>query len=324
MEFREGMLGVVVVALALMGAVFVSYFAGVESEQREYTAYEYMADVSGLFEYDQSPTYIEFDPSTNYTGYYSTNTGEYWPDGYVDYVSNVNPTTGEIRPNNYRIELEPTNATESNVPLDTLDADGPFDSYSKVIAFSNTNYDFDTYFVHTSYLSKVIEAMEYPDGYTEIYFRSTNPYNESEIQPGDLVRWNIFSTVSMWNHYDILIGEYLNEDKLYVWSEDKFEQENLRPGARIDGENPYEGKVTVYRPYLSCKVNLEKNTVSLYYDWNCQEFAEQVGLDNVVVSYGGTILPGDDGIEYNSNLTSWAWTLHYDYLDPNYGVAMEE
>ena len=52
-DFRNGMLGVVIIALAIAGALFGGYLAGIDTEEVEVTKYDYLADVTGLFDYDE-------------------------------------------------------------------------------------------------------------------------------------------------------------------------------------------------------------------------------------------------------------------------------
>lgn len=130
MEMRNGMLGVVIVALALTGALFGGYFAGAQAEEYDVTKYNYLADISGLFEYDQSPQYISFDPSSNYTGYYSDNTystsltppGYYFDQDKVGFVKNVN-SQGNTQVNNYKITQDRPISGNLSTDLTTLTID---------------------------------------------------------------------------------------------------------------------------------------------------------------------------------------------------------
>ena len=82
MKLEDGMIGVIVIALAISGALIGSYLAGVEPEKVDVVRYNYLADVSGLFDYDKSPQFIEFDPSSNYIGYYSEDSKKTSGPGY--------------------------------------------------------------------------------------------------------------------------------------------------------------------------------------------------------------------------------------------------
>lgn len=323
MEFREGMLGVVVVALALTGALFASYFAGIDSEQVEYTDYDYLADISGLFTYDQSPTYIEFDPSTNYTGYYSESTGEYWPEELVDYNSNVNPTTGTPRANNYKVNLSPTSVTELTADVETLDPDDPLSGNSNVVYFSNTHDTWVADSVSVGSIADLINKLQLPDNVNEIFLSSEGAYTEDNMIEGDqTVDWNLFTTKSMWVHSDFLVA---SEDTLYIWSDAKFQAEGKKPG--YVGPPPYPGMADAvyHKMCLSCVVDVQKGVASLYSDKDHTILVEQVTVEDALVVYGdGRTVIGPPMVEFNTDISVKAWEKHTDWLDPNYGVAMKE
>lgn len=320
MEFREGMLGVVVVALALTGGMFASYFAGIEGEDREYTDYQYLADVSGLFDYDKSPTFIDYEPSSNYTGYYSEDTGEYWPEEYVDYVPNVNPSTGDQRVNNYRVVKEPTSVTTLNVPLDDLDLDNPMPATVQIVYFENTHNDWVADSISVASLREIIEKMNLPSEINEVYLMSPQNYTENEITSGDVtVNWTLFSTKRMWINHNFVLG---SEDDLYIWSDAKFLEEGKKPGYSKQLDPVY--RATYYQMILSVMVDLEKGIAKLYSDNNHENFVEQVALDEVVVCYGGGRFVLADKIEFAEDLDLLGWKTNIDYLDPNFGVSMKE
>lgn len=69
MKFKSGMLGLCIVVLALFGTILAGFCLDVESQTRTVTNYEYVTDVTGLFDIGNAPQYIEYNPSSNYTGY---------------------------------------------------------------------------------------------------------------------------------------------------------------------------------------------------------------------------------------------------------------
>ena len=44
------------------------YLLSIEVTDEEVTKYSYVADLNGLFDSEPAPAYIEYNPSTNYTG----------------------------------------------------------------------------------------------------------------------------------------------------------------------------------------------------------------------------------------------------------------
>lgn len=84
MQFKSGMLGACIVVLALFGTILSGFFLGVEPATREVTKYDYITDVTGLFDVTQSPEYVEYSPSSNYVGYTPPLTVDYSPSSTVN------------------------------------------------------------------------------------------------------------------------------------------------------------------------------------------------------------------------------------------------
>lgn len=73
MKFQSGILGVIVVVVALMGTIFGGYILNVNSETIVTTDYTSVTDVSSLYSYRETPDYIEYNPAKNFTGYQLSN-----------------------------------------------------------------------------------------------------------------------------------------------------------------------------------------------------------------------------------------------------------
>lgn len=67
------MAGVCITTLAIMGMVLSGYALSVQESERVVTGYEYVTDVSGLFDYSQDPQYVAYNPAENWTGFYTDN-----------------------------------------------------------------------------------------------------------------------------------------------------------------------------------------------------------------------------------------------------------
>lgn len=72
MKFKAGYLGFCVVVLALFGSVIAGLVLNVDKVETTTTAYDYVTDITGLFEFTDEPQYIEYAPASNYTGYTNT------------------------------------------------------------------------------------------------------------------------------------------------------------------------------------------------------------------------------------------------------------
>lgn len=69
MKFKNGYFGACVVVLALLGTILTGFVTDIEKTTMPVTNFNYVTDVSGLFTYEQTPEYIDYSPSSNYTGY---------------------------------------------------------------------------------------------------------------------------------------------------------------------------------------------------------------------------------------------------------------
>lgn len=90
MHFDTGKFGAVVIVLALIGTIVLGYCTDVTKVEGVRTDYDYITDITGLFETEQVPEYIEYNPNSNYVGY-------------------TGPVVYDVssQPNNYRYEIAP-------------------------------------------------------------------------------------------------------------------------------------------------------------------------------------------------------------------------
>lgn len=68
-EFSSGIVGCIICILALMGSVLGGFCLDIDKETRESTNYNYVTDITGLFDTVNAPKYIDYNPSTNFIGY---------------------------------------------------------------------------------------------------------------------------------------------------------------------------------------------------------------------------------------------------------------
>lgn len=90
MHFDNGKFGAVVIVLALIGTIVLGYCTDVTKVEGVRTDYDFITDITGLFETEQVPEYIEYNPNSNYVGY-------------------TGPVVYDVssQPNNYRYEIAP-------------------------------------------------------------------------------------------------------------------------------------------------------------------------------------------------------------------------
>lgn len=76
MKFQSGILGVIVVVIALTGTIFGGFILNVNQEFTSATDYTDVTDVTSLYRFDSQPDYLDYNPAKNFTGYkLSNNTG---------------------------------------------------------------------------------------------------------------------------------------------------------------------------------------------------------------------------------------------------------
>lgn len=104
------MFGAAVCALALMGTVLGGFLLNVDATVDQETDYNYVTDVSGLFNYTDTPQYVVYNSSKNFTGY-SLSDGSAVPGDEPDPANNVYYKTSQ--PNSYLMAVSNTDTTST-------------------------------------------------------------------------------------------------------------------------------------------------------------------------------------------------------------------
>lgn len=112
MRFENGMLGVCISVLAIMGMILSGFVLSVDQYDRTVTGYEYVTDISGLFDYSDQPTFIDYNPSANWTGFYTSD---------PDITDGINFTGRSEPANSYPINQENTQLAEKSMDLSQQD-----------------------------------------------------------------------------------------------------------------------------------------------------------------------------------------------------------
>lgn len=318
MNFRNGYLGACIVVLGVVMTIVLGYALSIEVSDEQVTKYSYVADLNGLFDSEQSPTYIEYNPSTNYTGYYTDqsilNGNTYFAGSeYLKY-----DTSG--KPNVYRLNLAPDGYDSGTT---TTLSGTSWDSGSSLILMpvtENANTGnlfkgtFGTYSTGTnatlsSVISELTTSMSIPAEVDVIYLSSVDGLDalEEPVLSGNglTLDWVVFSVQNMW--YDT--------GSRYSLRLQTTESMNQFP------EDP-QFKAT--RPILSCGIDLKRNSVQLFYDKDWKNPAGTYQLNDVVVSFGGTGT-GATALHLGTTCTYW-YGIQQDpsYLDIRGGVSIKE
>ena len=69
MRKLTGYIGAMVIVIALMGSILAGYALNINGTTAVMNEYEKVTDVSGLYTHSQEPSYIDYNPASNYIGY---------------------------------------------------------------------------------------------------------------------------------------------------------------------------------------------------------------------------------------------------------------
>lgn len=119
MRFENGMLGLCISIVAIMGMVLSGFVLSVDAREVQTTTYDYVTDISGLFEYSQDPTFIDYNPSANWTGYYTDTAGVTAGINYstVDRANSYPIGQADGEAGSGTVDLEDLNLTQMNPPV---------------------------------------------------------------------------------------------------------------------------------------------------------------------------------------------------------------
>lgn len=289
------MLGVVVICIALAGALFGAYLAGIETDEHEITAYEYLADMSGEFEFDQSPQYIDFDPNTNYIGYYSTDTGKLFPLDKVDF-------TRYDGVNNYRIATDNSEKWLHQISGDSAFSNAHSEIYvkdgetKKARACSGKNVS----------LSDFIDSLNLEPDIRTVRVKSWDNYTALSAEPtNQTVNWAVFTLKSSWQSIENPPGRYINNVMLATYD-----------AAQIPPTYP-----AAYTVALSAEIDVATRTVNVYADNELSIFLATYDVSDVVMLYGS----GSGNVSFATAVSIEAQPpVENIYMDPTKGVELKE
>lgn len=295
LSFSTGMLGVVTVTLALAFALLGSWALSTDVTEREVTVFNPLADVTPLFEGTMAPEYIDYSPSTNYTGYYTDETivnGTIYFGG-VDYTESNSV-------NQFRVKLPPSDSETDQYTMQdsyttagrTYDAEGTRFIYQYAPGQNQSTY------THTySYsIRDLAQALGYSGQYLTITSTNTpTDWSDPDDRFVDFVP--IYKTVT----------NVADERVAYVYN----------PEYTIPSDDPAI-KYRIY-PILGCVYDQVANIVSLYYDTDLTKIAYAgMAATDVYIWFD------DLGEDYLDNkITVVAETLQpTKYMDPSKGVEL--
>lgn len=120
MKFKSGMLGTCIIVISLLLGIAGGLLLNVDQTTVNATKYDYVTDITGLFDTSQQAQYIDYSPASNYTGYTNTDPlALYAPTG-LDFTSG--------NANNYRVPVF-RSATETG-PNGTINNSSNYPQYT--------------------------------------------------------------------------------------------------------------------------------------------------------------------------------------------------
>lgn len=344
MEMKDGMLGVIIIALAMVTAFAGAYLAGITSSTEEVVKYNYLADVNGLFDTEQYPQYIEFDPSTNYTGYYSEvsknphEDGYYFAEDQVGYTPNVD-RYDNIRVNNYKLNLEPEAYEEGTVDVSDCDStyhmddwDPPYVLYFNYRTADNQNVEKRAYLdsnyatngiIGMTTLAKFLDYMGLHES-GEYLLTATGEPSDGNSDPNSTFNsnWILFTNKEAWSEESSTWGTQY----IYRCANNSYNQHNntnypLPPIAckatlTVTPVKNDEGEITDY---------VYTGFVTLYQDNKFKYILEaNVDVASCKVCYGTTTGSQTSQINLAQSCDYVYSVPRVSYLDPNTGVWMKD
>lgn len=302
MRFQTGALGVVVVIVALVGMLMGSWVMSMDVTEEEVTKYNALTEIGGLFESEKTPTFTDYNPSTNYTGYY-TSISVIGDTTYFDGVDFTEATN----PNNFRVQGAPISTTvDHDFDLDTLT---PTDTV-RVSYFSTNAQTWNQRIMdddaNTMTMAEIAEALGYVSGNVKLTINNAqDPEDYSDFS--DYV---VFYTDDMIAGSGVFHGVWFKNPSLTGYLYQYGVNHSMGPNfvtTSSEVSNPIMGAVW------------DGISVTLYYDAECTRPVGTYTADAVSIAWGGTT-----GTASLNDVVDLVYLeLPYpEYMDPSKGVVM--
>ena len=235
------MMGALIVTIVLMGSIFLGFMTSIEKVPTTSIDYEYVTDGTSLFDYTQSPEYVDYSPNINYTHYTGSLAMAQGGTGSNFYTTGVNFTKAD-KVNQYRVFSEPIHETVSfNLSSYTYNSyvDNSTSSHKIFIGATEKTVGGGTYYDGSVYTTapKIITLKTLID---------SDPDNFN--QPGSNVVFKMDKTVWVMWGANFQWTTLVSTAGTYVWAHTSESACDAGP-SQIDYEARYipsEGKVTLY------------------------------------------------------------------------------
>lgn len=251
-------------------AIFLTVAMDVQETTRDVTKYDYITETTGLFDYDETPQYNEYDLAKNYTGYYIESKKPYWSGiGFYDTAKQAN---------NYRLNLEPTASTQTTEDLSaststtavdhaTVSFFGPDGYVAPSQVYQGHPVENNTSDTGNVYLKDLLTEYAISD-YSIITFKPVG---------GDIDQRLIFASTD--DFIDNFGGTHVSR---YTSSEHMEDYPQWYNGGQL-----YNTRVAG----LSCYIDYSTQLVYLYSNYDLTgTIVRQIELDKAIVIFGGTAI----------------------------------
>lgn len=289
MHFDTGKFGAVVIVLALIGTIVLGYCTDVTKVEGVRTDYDYITDITGLFETEQVPEYIEYNPNSNYVGY----------TGPVVYdVSN--------QPNNYRFVQE--EGTTIEYPL-TVNSSS---NYPQNSGFLPSDVGTTAYINYTGSQFNLGSATSGLNGLS---------YNVGVILNDVTTLDHIIDTVPNFATYSTVNVDLSYSVAPVFIMKKAFSFYDVQRG---DGQTQYIYHTTVSDSEIPTRLSINVSTeVVTAYRGDTQIWTSVADGVKVIYGYsartGGTFSPASSSVAMDFDLTT---SPTYGYADPTGGVRL--
>lgn len=291
--------------LAMLGTVLSGFVMGIDASTREVTNYDYVTDVTGLFDISDAPEYVAYNPSSNLVGY-TPDTVNYVPSStvnayrYVAQEGTVNTSTYTITNSSTHLPLITDRFRQSEV------GGQAFINWTGAIDFGSTVQS------HGITYNASVPSAQYDDPSTDVV--DVIPRMTSLGSVLTDMGLGAYRTASI----DISYGAFPVMFYYGGWT--------FTDVPRGDGATQYEYSATLNESLTMpthFDVNITTNSVTAYRDntlmWNVN--ADQV---DVVYIYStrasGSFSPASTSAVFTVTAVGYPT---YGYMDPTKGVSMD-
>ena len=289
MHFDTGKFGAVVIVLALIGTIVLGYCTDVTKVEGVRTDYDYITDITGLFETEQVPEYIEYNPNSNYVGY----TGPIIYD-----VSS--------QPNNYRFAQEEGTTTEYSLTVNSSS------NYPQNSGFLPSDVGTTAYINYTGSQFNLGSAVSGLNGLSYNVGVTLNKVTTLDHIIDSVPNFATYSTVNVDLSYSVA--------PVFIMKK-AFSFYDVQRG---DGQTQYVYHTTVSDSEIPTRLSINVSTeVVTAYRGDTQIWTSVADGVKVIYGYsartGGTFSPASSSVVMDFDLTT---SPTYGYADPTGGVRL--